>query len=436
MMLLMALGTLFVGFFVSFSFSAAGSRLVVAQGTKWGAAVASISAIGAGKLTGAGYEGAGSLARKVPGAAGLANLAGKIPGTTGAYNYTKKGVQKGYKEALPISKRVLDQMAKVKGKGIVMEGIGPTGAAMGAGMPGLKADFSYTVTGLSVKFADKSRDPGPSIITNWKWTFGEVSGAATGKDQSYDYKKSGSYSVTLTVTNSYRKTASVTKNISVSGGGGTAGGGTVGGTGGSTPSAPQPPPPPPAGGSIDSKSGLWIPNPRHLRTPQSQGFAPLPQPSTTPPTAPLLKPKTPKPQPAQPTPTTTGGGTSGSSSNPLPPNQMTTDTMIRLLTSIAMSTHRAAVGTEEEREERKKSMRQILDNIKPSDVKVIVNNNAAAAETLRQGLKETLSDEVSTRRFVQNNGGFAQHLVSSPNKELYLSVLESHALTSALKRKA
>ncbi len=64
----------------------------------------------------------------------------------------------------------------------------------------LTAQFSSTVSGLSVTFADLSI-PGPSgPITAWDWDFGDGSSHGTTQNPSHTYASADTYTVTLTVT--------------------------------------------------------------------------------------------------------------------------------------------------------------------------------------------------------------------------------------------
>jgi serine protease len=85
------------------------------------------------------------------------------------------------------------------------------------------ANFTDTVSGLTVNFTDASTDTG-GTISSYSWTFGD-GGTSTAANPSHTYAAAGTYNVTETVkdntgaTNS--KTASVTVSSSGGGGGGT-----------------------------------------------------------------------------------------------------------------------------------------------------------------------------------------------------------------------
>ncbi|MBS0558328.1 MAG: PKD domain-containing protein [Proteobacteria bacterium] len=97
----------------------------------------------------------------------------------------------------------------------------PTGSGCSTGGSGgtPAANFTYTTNGLTATFTDTSTDSG-GTINAWSWTFGD-STTATTRNPSHTYAAAGTYSVTLTVTDSVNsqqsnKTQSVT--VSASGG--------------------------------------------------------------------------------------------------------------------------------------------------------------------------------------------------------------------------
>ena len=89
---------------------------------------------------------------------------------------------------------------------------------------GPTANFTDTVSGLTVSFVDTSTDTG-GTITSRSWTFGD-GGTSTAQNPSHTYATSGTYSVTESVTDSNSKTSSKTASVTVS--------------------TTTPPPPPPA----------------------------------------------------------------------------------------------------------------------------------------------------------------------------------------------
>ncbi|HWX66570.1 MAG TPA: PKD domain-containing protein, partial [Rhodanobacter sp.] len=93
------------------------------------------------------------------------------------------------------------------------------GSTGGGGTP--VANFTDTVSGLTVNFTDSSTDTGGSI-SSYAWTFGDGS-TSTSASPSHTYAAAGTYSVTETVTDSVSgktnaKTASVTVTSTSTGG--------------------------------------------------------------------------------------------------------------------------------------------------------------------------------------------------------------------------
>jgi len=71
------------------------------------------------------------------------------------------------------------------------------------------SDITEAQQPLTVQFTDQST-PGSGILANWLWNFGDTF-TSTEQNPSHLYTLEGYYTVTLTVTNSYDSTASVTK---------------------------------------------------------------------------------------------------------------------------------------------------------------------------------------------------------------------------------
>jgi serine protease len=82
------------------------------------------------------------------------------------------------------------------------------------------ANFTFTVSGLTVAFTDTSTDAGGTIGSH-AWTFGD-GGTSTAANPSHTYAAGGTYSVTETVTDSGNgSTSSKTSSVTVSASGGT-----------------------------------------------------------------------------------------------------------------------------------------------------------------------------------------------------------------------
>ncbi|TBR37250.1 MULTISPECIES: pre-peptidase C-terminal domain-containing protein [Dyella] len=90
----------------------------------------------------------------------------------------------------------------------------------GGGTTGPTANFTDTVSGLTVNFTDSSTDTGGTISSR-SWNFGDGS-TSTATNPSHTYTAAGTYTVTLTVTDSNSKTSTKTQSVTVtsSGGGG------------------------------------------------------------------------------------------------------------------------------------------------------------------------------------------------------------------------
>ncbi|HEX8779124.1 MAG TPA: proprotein convertase P-domain-containing protein, partial [Rhodanobacter sp.] len=98
------------------------------------------------------------------------------------------------------------------------------GGGGGSGSP--VANFTDTVSGLTVNFTDASTDTG-GTISSYSWTFGDGTTDTTA-NPSHTYAAAGTYSVTETVTDNLGATSSKTASVTVSSGSG--GGGTFSST--------------------------------------------------------------------------------------------------------------------------------------------------------------------------------------------------------------
>lgn len=94
-------------------------------------------------------------------------------------------------------------------------------AAMGGSGPGNNppnADFTSTVSGLTVQFTDTSTDSDGSIVSR-SWNFGDGT-SSSAANPSKTYASAGSYNVTLTVTDDDGASSSRTRAVTVGAGGG------------------------------------------------------------------------------------------------------------------------------------------------------------------------------------------------------------------------
>jgi len=80
------------------------------------------------------------------------------------------------------------------------------------------ASFSYTSTDLTVDFDGSGSSDSDGIISSWVWDFGDGA-AGSGQSTGHTYSSSGTYSVTLTVTDNDGATDLTPQNVSVSSGG-------------------------------------------------------------------------------------------------------------------------------------------------------------------------------------------------------------------------
>ncbi|MFE0462212.1 collagenase [Kitasatospora sp. NPDC058965] len=86
----------------------------------------------------------------------------------------------------------------------------------GGGVPA--AAFDAAVSGLTVQLTDRSTESGTGSITGWSWNFGDGTGS-TQQSPAKTYTAAGSYTVSLTVTDSGGRTASTSRTVTVGAGG-------------------------------------------------------------------------------------------------------------------------------------------------------------------------------------------------------------------------
>ena len=89
------------------------------------------------------------------------------------------------------------------------------GGSGGSNVPPV-ANFSDSISGLSVSFTDSSTDSDGSIASR-SWNFGDGS-SSTAANPSHTYSAAGTYSVSLTVTDNSGATNTKTQSVTVSGG--------------------------------------------------------------------------------------------------------------------------------------------------------------------------------------------------------------------------
>lgn len=87
----------------------------------------------------------------------------------------------------------------------------------GSGNVAPVANFSDSISGLTVNFTDSSTDSDGTIASR-AWTFGD-GGTSTATNPSHTYAAAGTYSVSLTVTDNGGATNTKTQSVTVSGGG-------------------------------------------------------------------------------------------------------------------------------------------------------------------------------------------------------------------------
>lgn len=72
----------------------------------------------------------------------------------------------------------------------------------------------FVISGSTIYFTDTSTDILPAVITNWAWDFGDGNTSAL-QNPTHIYNAAGTYSVKLTVTDSFLATGTVTNQITI-----------------------------------------------------------------------------------------------------------------------------------------------------------------------------------------------------------------------------
>jgi uncharacterized protein YkwD len=78
------------------------------------------------------------------------------------------------------------------------------------------AEFTYAVADLDVTFTDASTDD-DGVINAWSWDFGDGVGTSTRQNPVHSYASTGSYDVTLTVTDNDGLSGTITRSVTVTG---------------------------------------------------------------------------------------------------------------------------------------------------------------------------------------------------------------------------
>ncbi|MGB5940377.1 MAG: pre-peptidase C-terminal domain-containing protein [Rhodanobacter sp.] len=108
-------------------------------------------------------------------------------------------------------------LATGRGELIISGAANDIGGGGGGNVPPV-ANFSDSVSGLSVNFTDSSTDSDGSIASR-SWNFGDGS-TSTATNPSHTYAAAGTYSVSLTVTDNGGATNTMTQSVTVSSGSG------------------------------------------------------------------------------------------------------------------------------------------------------------------------------------------------------------------------
>ena len=84
----------------------------------------------------------------------------------------------------------------------------------------IAADFTFSPTDPSIARGTNTvifdATPSSPGVTTWTWDFGDGTAAGSGQRQSHTFSRSGTWVVRLTVTDASARTATTTKNVTVS----------------------------------------------------------------------------------------------------------------------------------------------------------------------------------------------------------------------------
>jgi PKD repeat protein len=126
-----------------------------------------------------------------------------VDGSDGSFTYTPNAGYTGQ-----------DSFTYAAHDGVDQSNVATVTITVGAASTPSTADFTYTVSGLTVNFTDQTPDADTTIAT-WQWDFGDGH-TATVQNAAHTYASAGTYNVTLTVTDFSGITDSASKEVTVS----------------------------------------------------------------------------------------------------------------------------------------------------------------------------------------------------------------------------